>query len=131
MVQSKVHMCVFILFVLLSAVSVYKTSRGANMRLVCGCREGTTINIISNLKGYLIHTLLIKCPLLSSVLQWWIINYRSNSWAIYSVLLHEERSLLVLSYNPTQMLSVKSRTSSSENNPHYTRILSVRAIMSA
>lgn len=40
------------------------------------CRgDGTTIIIISILKGYLIHTLFIKLPNTEHVWQWWKINY--------------------------------------------------------
>lgn len=77
MLQYKVHICVCFL---LST----ETTRGAIMSRVCCCGDGTTIIIISILKGYLIHTLFIKCPITEHVWQWWKINYRSTSWAIYS-----------------------------------------------
>lgn len=139
------------LSVLLSTVSVWKTSRGANMRPVCGCGEGTAIIIISILKGYLIHTLFIKCPITEHVLQWWIINYRSTSWVITTTHEHiklvqsgtesnklfkkrftHQSSLYSAQKNghywfyptlPSEMLSMTVKLSSSDHKAHYWRIL--------
>lgn len=54
------------------------------MNLLYGWEERYCHHHHFNSKRLPFLTLFIKCPITEHVLPWWIINYRSPSWAIYS-----------------------------------------------
>lgn len=56
---------------------------GSRMNRLCGWEESDWQHHHFNSKRLPLLTLFIKCPITEHVLPWWIINYRSTSWAIY------------------------------------------------
>lgn len=61
-----------------------KKKTDSKMNQVCRWEERYCQHHHFNSKRLPVLSLFIKCPITEHVLPWWIINYRSTSWAIYS-----------------------------------------------